>query len=236
MSKLSAMVDWARRKPGRALAVLLALHVIVWTALPLVVCHNLQLDLIEDLALGREWQLGYWKHPPLPWWAADALYRLTGTIYSVYLLGPLAAAACFYGVWLLARDTVGAFRGLIAVIALEGIHFYNFSVVKFAHDQMQLPFWAFTAWFMRRGLTRGRAADWLLAGVCLAGAFWSKYAVFALAASLGLFLLLDPTARRAWRTSGPYLMALAFLLVAAPNLWWLIEHDFLPLRYIDERA
>ena len=31
--------------------------------------HNLQLDLVEDLALGREWQLGYWKHPPLPWWA-----------------------------------------------------------------------------------------------------------------------------------------------------------------------
>ena len=54
----------------------LALHVVIWTALPALLSHNLQLDLVEDLALGREWQLGYWKHPPLPWWVADAIYRL----------------------------------------------------------------------------------------------------------------------------------------------------------------
>jgi 4-amino-4-deoxy-L-arabinose transferase-like glycosyltransferase len=235
-SRLGTLIDLARRQPGQRLLILLVLHFVVWTALPLLVCPNLQLDLAEDLALGREWQLGYWKHPPLPWWIADAVYRLTGTIYSVYLLGPLAAVLCFYGVWLLARDTVGPFRGLIAVAALEGVHYYNFSVVKFAHDQLQLPFWAFTAWFFHRALTRSRTADWLIAGVCLAGAFWSKYAVFALAISLGFFLLLDPTARRAWRTTGPYVMAFAFLVVVTPNVWWLIENDYLPLRYVDVRA
>ena len=50
------------------------------------------------------------------------------TCDSVYLLGPLAAVFCFYGVWLLAREMVGPFRALIAVLALEGVHFYNFSV------------------------------------------------------------------------------------------------------------
>ena len=104
----------------------------MWSVLPLLVCGNLQLDLAEGLALGREWQLGYWKHPPLPWWTAEAAYWLTGSIYSVYLLSPLTIVACFYSVWLLARDTIGAFRGLIAVLALEGIHFYNFSVCSSA--------------------------------------------------------------------------------------------------------
>ena len=108
------------------------------------------------------------------------------------------------------------------MLVLEGIHFYNFSVVKFAHDQMQLPFWAFTGLFFYRALRRGRALDWALAGACLACAFWSKYAAFALAATLGLFLLLDPVARRAWRTAGPYVMALAFAIVIAPNAWWLV--------------
>ena len=65
---------------------------------------NLQLDLLEDLALGKEWQLGYWKHPPLPWWVADLLYRVTGQIDAVYVLGPLAAVICFYAVWRLARE------------------------------------------------------------------------------------------------------------------------------------
>ena len=52
----------------------------IWTALPALLSHNLQLDLIEDLALGREWQLGYWKHPPLPWWLADLAYRIAGDV------------------------------------------------------------------------------------------------------------------------------------------------------------
>jgi 4-amino-4-deoxy-L-arabinose transferase-like glycosyltransferase len=230
------VVEFARRRPASVLAWILGFHLVVWTVLPALVCSNLQLDLVEDLALGKEWQLGYWKHPPLPWWLADVVYRLTSTIDSVYLLGPLAAVLCLYGVWLLARDVVDDLTALIAVLALEGIHFFNFSVVKFAHDQVQLPFWAFTGLFFYRALVRGRMLDWALAGAFLAGAFWSKYAAFALAATLGLFLLADPLARRAWRTSGPYLMGLAFLVVIGPNLWWLVQHDFLPFRYVDERA
>jgi hypothetical protein len=235
-SGLTAIVDLARRAPGRTLAVVLGLHLLIWTVLPILVCANLQLDLAEDLALGKEWQLGYWKHPPLPWWTADLLYRLTGSIESIYVLGPLAAVLCFYGVWRLAREVTGEVEALIAVLALEGIHFYNFSVVKFAHDQMQLPFWAFTGLFFYRAIIRGRVIDWTLAGMFLAGAFWSKYAAFALAATLGLFLLLDVRARRTWRTPGPYVMALAFAIVIAPNAWWLVGHDFLPFQYVDERA
>src|SRR3981189_3455810 len=90
-SRLDTLVDYARRAPGRCLAVVLALHVLIWTALPALLSHNLQLDLIEDLALGREWQLGYWKHPPLPWWLADLAYRAIGDVGVGYLLGPLSA-------------------------------------------------------------------------------------------------------------------------------------------------
>src|SRR5207302_6842459 len=138
----------------------------------------------EDLALGREWQLGYWKHPPLPWWAADAIYRIARDVHAVYLLGPLAAVACMYVVWLLGRDIVGGLQSLIAVLALEGIDFVNFSVPKFAHDQMQLPFWALTGLFLYRAFTRSSLAYWMLAGAALALCFWSKYAAFALAVSI----------------------------------------------------
>jgi hypothetical protein len=233
---LDRMVAYARRCPGKVLAIVIALHLLVWTILPALICPNLQLDLLEDLALGKEWQLGYWKHPPLPWWAADLLYRATGQTDAIYVLGPLAAVLCFYGVFLLAREVAGGFKALIAVLALEGIHFYNFSVVKFAHDQIQLPFWAFTGLFFYRALMRGRPFDWALAGAFLAGAFWSKYAAFALAATLGLFLLFDPLGRRAWRTPGPYVMAAAFAIVIAPNAWWLIHNEFMPFHYVDERA
>jgi 4-amino-4-deoxy-L-arabinose transferase-like glycosyltransferase len=233
---LDRAIAYASRRPGTVLAWVLGAHLLVWTLVPILVCPNLQLDLVEDLALGKEWQLGYWKHPPLPWWFADAFYRLTGDVRSVYLLGPLCAVLAMYFVWRLAREIVDPLPALIAVLALEGLHFFNFSVVKFAHDQMQLPFWALTGWFVYRAIKGGRLRDWALAGVFLALAFWSKYAAVVLTATLGLFLLFDPTARRAWRTPGPYLMAAAFLVVLAPHLWWLVGSNFAPLHYVDARA
>src|SRR5262249_27273407 len=77
-STIDIVVAWARQRPRAALAWVLGLHLVVWTVLPLLVCRNLQLDLAEGLALGKEWQLGYWKHPPLPWWLDDLAFRLTG--------------------------------------------------------------------------------------------------------------------------------------------------------------
>src|SRR4051794_39793778 len=91
----ASLLDTAQRAPGSCLAVVLLLHVAIWTALPALLSHNLQLDLVEDLALGREWQLGYWKHPPLPWWLADLAYRLEGAANTGYVTGPLSAVTSF---------------------------------------------------------------------------------------------------------------------------------------------
>lgn len=233
---LDRVIASARQRPGMVLAWVLGVHFVLWSALPMLVCNNLQLDLAEDLALGKEWQLGYWKQAPLPWWVASALYRVTGQINSIYLLGPLVAVLCLYFVWRFGREVADPFIALVAVLALEGLHFFNFSAVKFAHDQMQLPFWALTGWFFYRAIVGKSALDWIAAGLFLALAFWSKYAAFALAAPLGLVLLFDPAARPAWRTRGPYLMAATFLIVLAPNLYWVVTHGFQPVLYVNERA
>jgi 4-amino-4-deoxy-L-arabinose transferase-like glycosyltransferase len=230
------VIDFARERPGTLLAWVLVAHVLLWTIVPALVSRNLQLDLHEGLALGRECQDGYWKHPPLPWWLVELAYRATGQIDVVYLLGPLASVACLYFVWRLGRDTIGALPALVAVLSLEGLHFLNFSAVKFAHDQLQLPFWALSGWFFYRALTGKKPLDWIAAGTFLALAFWSKYAAFALAATFAYVLFFDRDARGAWRSSGPYLMGAAFLIVLAPNLWWLATHDFLPFQYVDARA
>ena len=103
-TRLDRLVDFARRAPERTLAAVLVLHVVVWTALPALLSHNLQLDLAEGLALGREWQLGYWKLPPLPWWIDYGAVTLTGTHDALYLLGPIASAIAIYAVWRLGRE------------------------------------------------------------------------------------------------------------------------------------
>jgi 4-amino-4-deoxy-L-arabinose transferase-like glycosyltransferase len=235
-NSLASLLDFAHAQPGVVIAIVLIAHMVIWTVVPLLTSPNLQLDLVEGLALGKEWQIGYWKHPPLPWWITDLIYRVTGRVGSVYMLGPIASAVCMLAVWLLAREIVGPLQSLVATLALEGIHFYNYSAVKFAHDQMQLPVWALAALFLYRAIVRGSLVYWILAGIMVALAFWTKYAALALAVSLGLFLLLDPQARQTWRTPGPYLMGFAFALTVAPHAIWLIAHDFGPMIYANARA
>lgn len=184
IARATAMV---LRDPRRILAWTLVLHVVMWTTLPLLLYTNLQLDLVEHLALGKEWQLGYWKHPPLPWWTADLAFRIVGDPRVVYVLGPLATAIAMYAIWCLGRETVGPQKALVAVLALEGLHFFNFSAVKFNHDVMQLPFWAVAGYLLFRALTRKRTLDWILTGVCLALGFWTKYTILILAVAVGLF-------------------------------------------------
>jgi 4-amino-4-deoxy-L-arabinose transferase-like glycosyltransferase len=229
-------IRYARQMPDVVLIAVLCAHVAVWTVVPLLVCRNLQLDLLEGLALGREWQLGYWKHPPLPWWLADAAYRLTGDVRGVYLLGPLSTALAMYVVWKLAREMVAPREALIAVLPLEGLHFFNFSAVKFNHDVLQLPLWALTGWFVYRAIARDRALDWVLGGVFLALAFWTKYEAVTLAATLVLFVLLAPTALKARQAPGPLMMVLGFLCVLAPHLWWLLHSDLAPVHHAYARA
>jgi 4-amino-4-deoxy-L-arabinose transferase-like glycosyltransferase len=230
------MIALARRDPRRMLGLISIFHLLVWTTLPFLVCPNLQLDLVEHLALGKEWQLGYWKHPPLPWWTADFAFRVVGDPRIVYVLGPLASLAAIYAVWRLAREIVGPQTALIAVLPLEGLHFFNFTAVKFNHDVMLLPLWTASGCLLFRALTRNRSMDWILTGAALGLGLWTKYAIIILIAALGLFFLFDPIARQKLRTSGPYLSVIAFLVVGAPHLWWLLEYSFLPFQHVLARA
>ncbi|HMD73515.1 MAG TPA: hypothetical protein VKG05_06615, partial [Steroidobacteraceae bacterium] len=100
------MFSTVERRPQLAFAVFLALHFLVWTALPTLLYANLPLDLIEALIYGREWQLGYDKLPPLPWWMIEILHRFVGRDVAYYALAQLAVIGAFAGVWLTARSIV----------------------------------------------------------------------------------------------------------------------------------
>src|SRR5499433_728200 len=233
MSELIATIE---RRPQTAFAVFLALHVVVWTALPALLYPNLPLDLIEALTYGREWQLGYDKLPPLPWWLVEVVYQTVGVDTAYYVLAQIAVVAAFAAVWLTARPLVGAVGALVAVLVLDGLHYFHFTAAKFNHDVIQLPLWAFAGYAFHAALRRGRMAHWLLLGFCIGLSLWAKYFVVVLAAPLALFLLLDRDARRALATGGPWIALAVALLVMAPHLVWLVRNDFLPFAYASARS
>jgi 4-amino-4-deoxy-L-arabinose transferase-like glycosyltransferase len=232
----SGLIAWIGRWPGSAFAAFLALHFAVWTALPTLLYANLPLDLIEALTYGREWVLGSDKLPPLPWWLVEIMYQLFGTDAAYYALAQLSVIVAFAAVWMTALPLVGARRALIAILIIDGLHYFHFTAAKFNHDVIQLPFWALAGYAFHAALKRGRLAHWLLLGFAFGGALWAKYFVVVLAAPYALFLLFDRDARRALRTPGPWLALVLALVIASPHLVWLVDNHFVPFRYVDVRS
>jgi 4-amino-4-deoxy-L-arabinose transferase-like glycosyltransferase len=233
MSKIGEFIE---KNPSGALAAFLVLHALLWTALPALFFRNLPLDLIEALVYGREWQLGYDKLPPLPWWLVEAVHRLFGPDLFYYLLAQLTVLAAFALVWVMARRLVGAAGAFVAVLIIDGLHYFNFTAPKFNHDVVQLPFWALAGLSFWLALRHGRIAHWMLFGAAIGGAVWAKYFVLVLAAPMALFMLIDRDARRSLLTPGPWIAIVVALAVMSPHLIWLVDNEFLPFRYADARA
>jgi 4-amino-4-deoxy-L-arabinose transferase-like glycosyltransferase len=233
---MSGLIATIERRPQAAFAVFLALHVLVWTALPALLYPNLPLDLIEALTYGREWQLGYDKLPPLPWWLIELVYQVVGVDAAYYALAQIAVVSAFAAVWLTALPLVGAVGALVSVLILDGLHFFHFTAAKFNHDVIQLPLWALAGYAFHAALRRGRMIHWVLLGFAIGLSLWAKYFVVVLAAPLALFLLFDRDARRALATPGPYVAVAVALVIMAPHLVWLVRNDFLPFAYASARA
>jgi hypothetical protein len=224
------------RYPGRAFAAFCAVHFIVWTALPALLYHNLPLDLIEALLYGREWQLGYDKLPPLPWWLIEIVYRAIGHDTGYYALAQVAVISAFFVVWTTALPLVGGVGALVSVLIIDGLHYFQYTAAKFNHDVIQLPFWALAGYAFQRALRRGEFAYWLLLGFAIGMALWAKYFVVVLAVPLALFLVVDTNARKSLVTPGPWIALAVALIVASPHLYWLVKNDFLPFAYASARA
>lgn len=233
---MTALLAAIEQRAGAVFAAFLLLHLVLWTALPALLYPNLPLDLIEALTYGREWQFGYDKLPPLPWWLVQSTYRIFGPDLFYYALAQTAVIAAFVFVWMLARPLIGATGALVALLIIDGMHYFHFTAAKFNHDVIQLPFWALAGYSFHAALRRGQLLHWLLLGLAIGGALWAKYFVVMLAVPLALFMFFDREARKHFTTAGPHVAIAAAFVVAAPHLLWLVQNDFLPFKYANARA
>jgi len=232
----TGFIDAVERRPLVTFGGFLVLHALIWTALPSLLYCNLPLDVIEALTYGREWQAGYDKLPPLPWFLAEITYRVFGADDALYALSQVAVVIAFAIVWLTARPLIGAAGAFAAVLIIDGMNYFNTSATKFNHNVAELPLWALAGFAFYAALRRGQLRFWILLGIALGLAWWAKYFMVILAAPLALFLLIDPDARRRLAAPGPWIAAAVTLIVAAPNLLWIFQHSAEAFGYVESRA
>jgi 4-amino-4-deoxy-L-arabinose transferase-like glycosyltransferase len=232
----STLLTAIGERPWTGFFLFAAAHAAIWTMLPFALYPNLPLDIIEALTYGREWQLGYDKLPPLPWWLVEIAYRTFNSDFAYYCLGQLSVLAAFAAIWALMLRIATPAAAAAAILIIDGLHFFNFTAPKFNHDVIQLPFWALAGLSFHGALRTGRLGHWAALGVALGLAFWAKYFVVILGLPLVLFTLIDRQARRCLATPGPYLAAAISLVIMAPHLIWLHDNHWLPLSYAAARA
>lgn len=215
----------------------LAFRTVAWVAFTSVAFANPPLDLIEWLSWGHSLQWGYPKHPPLPAWLAAGFARLSpGDVWGVYILAYLTVGACMWAAWRLALEYVPPPQALLAALCLEGSLYFTVDPSEWSNNVALDLGWACIILFAHRAIHTGALRWWAVVGVAVGLTLLCKYTIGVLLIPLTAYLVLDPQARKHFRTPGPYLAAAIALLVFAPHLVWLVENNFITVTYAGERS
>jgi len=212
-------------------------HLIIWTIVPYFSNKNLPLDVIEALAWGQDFDLGYNKHPPLSAWIPGLLFKIFGNKdWIYYLLSQVFILISFIFLWKLSSFFLNKKSHiLLSILAIEGIAFYTFDTPQFNVNICQIPLWIGTVYFFFKSIKDNKITDWIFLGVFAALGFLTKYIFVYLLISLFFYLIFILTKKK--RINFKFLYALLiFFLITAPHFKWLIQNDFTTLYYALKRG
>lgn len=220
-----------------AASILVSVYVVTWLVLPLLGNETLNRDTIQIITWGREWQLGYFKHPPLIAWLAGGLRLAFGPSDAVfYLASDVIVLASFATIHRLARRHLAPWPALLAVIALPAMGYYSYIVPNLNHNIVVMLPWSLAILLAHYAIEERRGWAWPALGLCLGFGLLSKYTILLLPPLILAHIVAEPRHRRLLTRSGPWLAAALCLLVVSPHLVWLVQNDFTPLVYLAKGA
>ena len=216
----------------------LILHLILWTIVPTLSNQNLPLDTIEALAWGSNLDWGFNKHPPFSAFAVEVFYQLFGNQdWAYYFLSQFFIVIAFYYVFKFAKEFSNNLQlSFLSVLLLEAIYFYNYTTPEFNVNVSQLPFWALTIYYTWRCIRSDKVLNYIFLGIVISLGILSKYLFLYLVLSIKLlFIYLIIKRKKIFQLNFMIPGAVA-LLIIFPHLNWLIENDFITLKYGIERS
>jgi 4-amino-4-deoxy-L-arabinose transferase-like glycosyltransferase len=212
-------------------------HLIIWTLVPYFSNKNLPLDVIEALAWGQDFDLGYNKHPPLSAWIPGLLFKIFGNKdWVYYLLSQIFIVISFIFLWKLSSFFLKKkSQILLSVLTIEGIAFYTFETPQFNVNICQIPLWIGTIYFFIKSIKNNKIADWIFLGTFSALGFLTKYIFAYLLISLFFYLIYIFFIKKKINFNFLYTV-LIFFLITAPHFQWLIRNDFTTIYYALKRG
>jgi len=223
--------------PRVTLGLFLVFYVLIWTAYGDATHATVHPDMAEAWFWGKEFQLGYYKHPFLFAWEAGAWFQIfPRATWSFYLLSTVNSALALVGVWFLAGEFLKGADRLASVLLLYLTPFYTFLALKFNANTALLALWPWASYYFVRAVRSRHAMDGAIFGVLCGLAMLTKYYSALFLVSCALASIVHPERGKIWRSPAPYAGLFACALIFAPHVWWVIQHGFPTINYALQKS
>ena len=176
---------------------------------------------------------GFVPYPPLTAaleWLGLKMFGLS--LVGLRLFSVLAQVLVIFASGMMARDLGGGRRAQVfAALAVALSPLPLFEATEFQYSSFDLLWWVLLAWCVIRLLRDEEPRWWLAIGLVAGLGMQTKYSIaFQLAGVLVGVLLTD--ARRHLASGWFWAGGGVALLIVAPNLVWLIRHDFVSYHFL----
>ena len=223
---------------GWAVPLLLVGFVGVWFVYMTVAYADgdLHSDVLEAWTLGRNWDWGNAKHPPLMGWVARAwttVFPLTN--WSLNLMALTNAAVGLWFIDLISRRFVRGDKRFIVLLLLVLMPIYQFHAQRFNANSVLLATWPLATYCFLRSFET-RAFGWAVAaGAAAALVMLGKYYSVFLLAGFGFAAIVHPQRWVYFGSRAPWVSMGAGLVALAPHIYWLATTGAQPCAYALER-
>ena len=142
-------------------------------------------DIAENFFWGKEFQAGYYKHPPL--------FALISGIFGLFMQDEVLASNIISSIFLFisivslyffAREFVSEKKSFLSIILLVSFSVANTKFRTFNANISQIPFWILAPLFYIYGIKTKKALHFILCGFFLGLGFLSKYYTLILGFSM----------------------------------------------------
>jgi 4-amino-4-deoxy-L-arabinose transferase-like glycosyltransferase len=218
----------------RTIAALFLAFVAAWTLYGTIAgaAFPIHGDMAQAYAYGREFQLGYDRHPPFWGWIAGAWFLVFPRAdWAFDLLAMVNAGIGLIGSWLLIGNFASGDRRRAATLLLLLTPCFTFLAFKYNANSIFLSLWPWALHFFVRSYRTRRAGDAFWFGFVLGLAFLSKYFAVLLAVTCLVAALTQDGRKRYFASAAPYISIAVAALLVAPHLWWLLSSDAPPVKY-----
>lgn len=165
--------------------------------------------------------IGYFDHPPMVAYSIRAFTEIFGDNELGVRFGTMVfSLGSMFLLFRLASVLYDQKTAFWAVVFLNLTIFFNIHSLTTTPDSPLLFFWLLTMGLFYKALNTKGYAYWILMGIAVGLALFSKYSGVFLYAMVGLFLLVSKEHRKLIFSPKPYVALIASVITFSPVIYW----------------